>query len=337
MNYDKKYDIRLATRDDVDQIMTFINIYWRKNHILARNRELFNYEHVDGQSVSFLLAVDRETSTIEGLLGYIPASKNLSRLDIWTGIWKVKDKVMPLLGMELYKRLQTMVGARSLLGVGDSQVSTGPLLRKLTKNFNTWRMNHYYYLNPNTDYKIARIINHPARITPVQELVTNIKKMEHIDQVESFIDLDSIDGYPFKDLWYINHRYFNHPIYKYEVFGLEMLYDKALLVIRLQEYEGSKVARIVDYIGKQKCFSGLSRFFQSFLDDTGCEYVDFYVYGFDEQYIKNTGFVERVEDDVNVIPNYFYPFLQKNIDIWVSGNVDEALFCKADGDQDRPN
>ena len=49
--------------------------------------------------------------------------------------------------------------------------------------------------------------------------------------------------------------------------------------------------------------------------------------------------VEKTDDDMNIIPDYFSPFEQKNIDIWVdsSNRIDTCCFFKADGDQDRPN
>ena len=80
MNYDNKYDIRLAQIDDIVSIMNFINVYWKKGHILGTNRKLFEYEHVDGNKVNFLLAVDRTDNSIVGILGFILASHNLQNL-----------------------------------------------------------------------------------------------------------------------------------------------------------------------------------------------------------------------------------------------------------------
>lgn len=336
MNYDKKYEIRLAKTEDIDAIMKFIDAYWKQDHILARNRGLFEYEHVDGEVVSFLIAVERYSNEIAGVLGYIPASKDSSRLDVWTGIWKVKDGVMPLLGMELYKRLQPMVGARSLLGVGDNPKTTGRLLRTLTNDFNTWRMNHYYFLAEKAKYDIAEIVDLHKQ-TPNPHIVTNAVVLSNIGEVEKFIDLTEIDGIPHKDLWYIEHRYFKHPVFKYEVYGLQLDDQKALMIIRLQEYKHENVARIVDYIGDQDCFSGIYSFISDYLKNNNCEYADFYVHGFEEKYIFDAGFVERKKNDRNIIPNYFCPFVRENIDIWVSGNIANGLFVKADGDQDRPN
>lgn len=337
MNYDKKYTIRLAKIGDVNGIMRFINEYWRKGHILAVNRDMFYYEHVNKDNVNFLLAINKETGEIDGLLGYILASRNFDKLDIWTGIWKVKKGVLPLLGMELYKRLQPMVGSRSLLGVGDSQISTGPLLRKLTSNFKTWRMNHYYFLNQNIPLQLADIVWFPIQKPRNINVNTTVEELKTIQEVEQFIDITQIIGFPYKDYWYLNHRFFQHPIYKYNVFGLTLSEKKALLVCRMQECNGSSVLRIVDYIGSQECFSGIYSFISKYLCEFNCEYVDFYEYGFDSRFILDAGFTERKQDDKNIIPNYFYPLERRNIEIWVSGNIDEGLFTKADGDQDRPN
>ena len=68
----------------------------------------------------------------------------------------------------------------------------------------------------------------------------------------------------------------------------------------------------------------------------GCEYTDFYVSGFDDSFIIQAGFSCIEEDDENIIPDYFNPFLCQNITIWADGKVKNCLYCKADGDQDRP-
>ena len=56
-----------------------------------------------------------------------------------------------------------------------------------------------------------------------------------------------------------------------------------------------------------------------------------------EEDVLEAGFTEVNEEDGNIIPNYFGPFLQENIDIWVDSKDKNSLFTKADADQDRPN
>ena len=58
---------------------------------------------------------------------------------------------------------------------------------------------------------------------------------------------------------------------------------------------------------------------------------------FEHDYFVNGGFSLLKEHDENIIPDYFSPFEQRNIDILCDyPNVDVRI-CKADGDQDRPN
>lgn len=47
--------------------------------------------------------------------------------------------------------------------------------------------------------------------------------------------------------------------------------------------------------------------------------------------------IELKENDTNIIPNYFSPYVAENIDIYVGAKYKGAVFFKADGDQDRPN
>lgn len=337
MHYDEKYELRLARIEDIDSIMTFIDEYWKKGHILGTNREMFMYEHSDGNKVNFLLATDRNDQSISGILGFIPASRNPEKYDIWTGIWKVKTGSMPLLGVEMYKRLPVMLNARSLLGVGDNQETTGVLLKKILKSYNTWRMKHFYLLQDRDGYQIAMIRYKPSSQTVKKNYKTDVVPLNTIRDVEIYREALDKQTIPYKDMWYIEHRYFHHPVYQYYIYGLKHRDSIAMIVLRVQKYGESGAVRIVDYIGDRVCFSGLNEFFQSILKNFHCEYADFYVQGFENQYIFDAGFIERIEGDENIIPNYFSPFEQRNIEIYVSGNIENGLFCKADGDQDRPN
>jgi NAD(P)-dependent dehydrogenase (short-subunit alcohol dehydrogenase family) len=40
-------EIKLARLEDVDNIMEFIHLNWKENHILARDKDFFIYEHKD--------------------------------------------------------------------------------------------------------------------------------------------------------------------------------------------------------------------------------------------------------------------------------------------------
>lgn len=341
--YDERYEIRLAYHSEIEKIMNFINEYWKKGHILARDRKLFEYEFVDGNQVNFVIAIDRNTGLIEGIFGFLNCSKttDVTKKDIWGSMWKVVDNHnnIPFLGVELAKRVFTLTGCRTQIGNGANFNTTVPLRRMFFKD-KVAKMQQYYLLNNEIDeYKIAVINDKKKEGHLFKEKETTIVELTSIDDVKSEFDIESINSIPYKDYWYINKRYFNHPYYKYKVYGLRDSNGlvKALMMIRSVECNGSKILRIVDYIGNQKLFAGLGSAFEGMLKNKGYEYIDFYTLGFNQDYIFRAGFSLRTEQDYNIIPNYFEPFIRENTDIWAHYKLDGTLFFKADGDQDRPN
>lgn len=333
--FDERYDIRFAHYSEIPSVMKYIDEFWKKGHILATNRDFFEYEYVIDGHVNFLIAVNKDDGKIEGVLGYIPASRSKDKLDIWGVVWRVCDDAMSMLGIELKKRLIQYTDARTELGVGANPKTSAPLL-KLLLHYQVNKMRHFYMLSDCVEFKIAKIIEKKETIIESGHNI-EIVRYYNIEQLNKEFDFASCEQcIPYKDSWYINHRYFDYPIYHYKVYGLkEHNIAKALLVIREQEYNGSKAIRIVDYVGDAHMFAGLNPFFIELLHNA--EYIDLYCHGLPEEVIFAAGMVERTEEDPNIIPNYFSPYECKNIDIYVDSTKPGCLFFKADGDQDRPN
>ena len=333
--FNEHYDIRLAEYDEIGELMQFIDEYWRKGHILSTNRDFFMYEMVIDGKVNFLIAKNREIEKIESIIGFLPASKDKDKLDVWGVIWKSAPEAMPMLGIELMKRLPEIIGARTVLGVGANSKTAVPLLSRIC-HYYTCKMKHYYRLANLDDYAIAKV-NH--KVIPDYSDSENLKiiRIEDKEELKHFFDFSiNKNKIPYKDEWYYCRRFLKHPVYKYDIYGLRLDDRKALMVIRKQEYDGRSVLRIVDYEGDPSLFEKCG----SFLDEIliGNEYIDFYFAGFEENIVKSAGFVDIDAFD-NIIPDYFHPFEQKNVDIYVvsSNNTDECSFFKADGDQDRPS
>ena len=60
------------------------------------------------------------------------------------------------------------------------------------------------------------------------------------------------------------------------------------------------------------------------------------------KYIKKAGFVDRRKISNLIVPDYYEPFLRKNINLMYgymcrSGKENNLIIIKGDGDQDRPN
>ena len=333
--FDERYDIRLARYEEISDLMEFIDEYWKKDHILAKDRDFFMYEMVIDEQVNFLIAKDRNTSRIDGIIGFLPCSESAQDLDVWGVVWKTVPDAMPMLGIELMKRLPDAVGARTVLGVGANSRTAVPLLARIC-HFYTAKMKHYYRLNDLSEYKIAKI---NQKYIPAYEETEDLEvtKISDRGKLETFFDFSSVkDQIPYKDAWYYTRRFLDHPVYEYDIYGLNDGVDKALITIRKQKQGEGSVLRIVDYIGGSSLFGKCGSFFDSLLEEN--EYIDFYFDGFENDLVKKAGLVD-IEECPNIIPDYFHPFEQSNVDIYVvsSNNTDKCLFFKADGDQDRPN
>lgn len=83
--FDEQYEIRLALYKDIENIMDFIHKYWKKDHILMKDRRLFEYEFLEGKQVNIIIAINRKTCSIEGLFGFLPCShtSDIEKYDVW--------------------------------------------------------------------------------------------------------------------------------------------------------------------------------------------------------------------------------------------------------------
>ncbi len=79
--FDTRYEIRLANSSDIDLIMDFIDKYWKKGHIMSRDRDLFRYEYQDGNQINFILAIDKNTDywKVSLVLSDVPIRKMLRK------------------------------------------------------------------------------------------------------------------------------------------------------------------------------------------------------------------------------------------------------------------
>lgn len=338
--FDKYYDFRIATVNDIDMIMQFIDMHWKKDHIMAKDRRLFEYQHLYGEKVTFILAFSKETSELEAILGYIPTSSNIQKNDVWTAIWKVRDdhNNVPMLGLELVKRLEKLEGCRNIIIVGANPKTAVPVMKVMMK-YHTDRMKHYYRLGDWEEFKIASNVDNKNNTNKKYPEIL-WKQLDESNFIELFSELEKsgrTQEVPYKDKEYYINRYYKHPYYLYKVYKIETENDICIVILKEVEIQGRIISRIIDYIGNQSCFSKIGMFFSELLKNHKYEYIDFYCLNFDDKSICEAGFVERTEDDSAIIPNYMEPFLQENIEIYTCYKNGKCVIFKGDADQDRPN
>lgn len=329
--------IRFANKNDIEGIMEFIDLYWKKGHILASDRSFFEYEHVFGENVSYVVSLD-DNGCMNGILGYIPYGKTAR--DVMTVMWKVNHTAHASLGLELFQFLRDNGDVRIMASPGSNPKLKG-LYRYLGYQFNT--MTHWYRLNKLDAYKIADVQD--FYIPKTKGEVDYIQIHNWADMVAKFaFDMYDKNSKPYKESWYIQKRYFNHPKYKYEIFvaGYKNdILDKnerypLALVFRVQRCNGTNALRLIDCIGDFSLLSSISNLLDDALRKYDAEYVDLYEAGLPDLWMTDAGF-KKVSGSGNIIPNYFSPFVRENIDIYYFSSDSEIVLFKGDGDQDRPS
>lgn len=330
----KNIVIKNANRDDIPLIMDFIGNYWKKGHILSERRNFFEWQYCNGQKVNFVIAMQERH--IKGILGYIPYG-NSSDCDIALALWKVIKTERPFLGAELLDYIIKNISHRFIFCNGISWKTTEPIYRLC--GFETGKLNQYYRLNPNIDYKIAKIKTVDViRTDNIKSFLTY--KVVSLNDLEKF----NFEKYkkscrvPFKSKEYIFKRYLCHPVYKYNLNyicdpnrNLEVIY-----VLRKQEYNKSCALRLVDIIGDVELFPEITHNLDNDMTKELAEYVDIYETGLDEEILERSGWKD-VNSSENIIPNYFEPFEQRNVDIFYASMNKDIIIFKGDGDQDRPS
>ena len=330
-----QHTIRFATLSDVDAIMNFIKIHWKNGHILATNKSFFLYEYVDGDNVNFVVAIDNFSNQMVGLCGFIKNSKKLSGSDIWGALWKVVKTNNPMLGINILEFLNENSECRSFSSCGIA-LKTLPIYVFL--RFRTGKLNHYYRLNDKTNFQIAvireKVILEFSKINNYKlQFLDNFQALEPI-----LFKIQNKTKLPYKDNWYIEKRYFKHPIYKYQVFGIKSSDFNSIIVARELKQNETKILRIVDFIGTYNDLNYIGKELQDLMDQNNYEYIDFYCEGIEKEILKNAGLKLKDDSDFNILPNYFEPFVQENIDIHYFTNHNNCITVfKADGDQDRPS
>lgn len=330
--------IRFATKADTESIMLFIDQYWRKNHILARDKELFEWQYGgDSDRLNIVIGLDDE-GTIQGMLGFVPYAETKNK-DIALALWKANPST-GFLGVKLIRYLIEEEPHREIVCPGINLKTTAKIYEYIGMHVGT--MTQWYRLAKRDSYVVAKVVDYeiPVCLIPEKnisfEVISDVKSMK--DCIDYNLDNSFNEGVPFKSIPYITKRYFEHPRYKYIPYGVRNPNDHSstILFTRIQECNGSQILRLIDCIGNINNLRYITEELDRLLVRTNCEYIDCYEAGIEDSVMEEAGW-KKVEEGGNVIPNYFSPFEHRKVDIHYSTSSFAAVLFKGDGDQDRPN
>ena len=302
----KLYEIRLLKVGELDKFQQFINDYWKKDHILAKSKVMFEFQHSSGHDgeYDFVVAVHKETDEIHGVLGFINSSiydgsNPLSPNSIGGALWKVRDDVdnkeVKKIGLEMLFYLLKKYPNSPYITAGLSKYSQA-IYKSMRMNFE--RMNHYYIANK--EIKEFKICVEPRFSSGVEISNTTLTWLNLAD-----IQCIESDYYPFKNKDYIEGRFEKHPFYHYLYLGVyvnDIL--ECIWIVRKIDIDNSSCLRIVDMIGNTSLSENIVTPITNILRKENIEYIDCYNAGIDAEIFKGLGF--NLVEGETIIPNYSF-------------------------------
>lgn len=324
--------IRQADLEDKIQIVEFIKSHWKNDHIYVKDTYFFDYDFRLNDKLSFVVAI--EDNEIVSILGYIDYLNDC----VFLVMWKNSGKMIGGL-----KCLEFMLSKKNIkVSTCGCNEKTLPIYKYL--GLYTGTMRHFYMLNntiPCNGFNIAKIHQKQNTVEVKQNnCIKDLYLFHSYDDFNLKVVLGEIEVNGLKKSEvYFKKRYFEHPYYNYLVFGIRKACNIiAIIIFREIVLGDSKCLRIMDFIGEDISLIGIRGSLNNLILNNKYEYIDFYQVGISDKILIDEGFIERYNDDPNIIPNYFEPFVQENVDIHyaTNSNTNFRIF-KGDGDQDRPS
>lgn len=332
-----EFDIRHANIGDIDGITGFIKAYWKTDHIYVEDNDFFKYDFVNEEEVNYIIAVN-PLNEICGILGFISYNGNSQR-ELFTVMWKViPNSGDPMLGIKLLKYLIEVNPGVAVSTVGANAKTLG-IYKHL--GFKVGKMEHFFI--PNTELKSFTILKansielSKGRPIDSQSHSTLIRKIT-LEEIKTFYANTDVKEFVIRTFACFEKRYLHHPYYEYQAYGIfEDSNMRSLIVLRELDVQGIRIGRIVDYLGSLDCLRYSNKALNNIINKYGYEYIDFYEFGIHEFFLLEAGFIKK-NSETMILPNYFEPFLQENIDIHFFTTKNEPVFLfKGHGDQDRPS
>lgn len=337
MSTNSLFIIRQAHICDINGITSFIKTYWKTDHIYVEDINFFKYDFLIGDEVNYIIAVN-SLNDICGILGFISYNEK-SQKELFTVMWKViPNSGDPMLGIRLLKYLLEVNPGIAVSTVGANSKTLG-IYKHL--GFKVGKMEHFFI--PNTAFKIFSILKadsfEPNKTIPIdlQSHRIQIQKITSVE-IKSFYSNVDLNQFTIRTFASFEKRYLHHPYYEYQAYGIfEDTIMHSLVVMRELVVQDIRIGRIVDYLGCVDYLRYCNKGLNNIIKERGYEYIDFYEFGIQENVLFEAGFVKK-NPETMIIPNYFEPFLQENVDIHFFTTKNEPVFLfKGLGDQDRPS
>lgn len=301
------------TSHNYQKLSEFINNHWKANHILSKNKNLFDSIYLNKNN-SFNILTQYEKENIISFLGYIPHSfydKSLVTNDIcYIALWFKHKKINGSFAIKsLIELMQENWSMIASVGINDN---VKKIYQKL--NFKVISMEHYFE-------KV--------------DISLSLKNKFFLEIRKSNFDIPS-DNINNKSNKFIYNKYIVNKFYNYHVIKFDEDLKNSIFVLRKISTPGKSIMRMIDFIGDIESINIQKNNLLKFSKLHNCDHFDFFIAGENElkmKYIKT--------DERNFLPIYTEPVINKYSKINVAFKKfkenKNIYFFKGDGDQDRPN
>lgn len=326
--------VRRAEIKDIPTIMQFMEDYWVHDFALAHDRNFFEWQFVKDGKVNIWIGIDDETRVLYAIQSVI-IYRNSQNPDVSGSVWRAIKSGNPILALEVQEKYWNDLRPRASFSPG-----LRPDAIKVCKlNGNpVITMEHYYRLSDRNDYKIAVVKE--KLIPQVKDSGYRLEPIHTIAEMQKVIpESVLINGAPSKDYAYIKWRYFDHPVYKYDLWKIVTPDGQACAVlISREEHVNDRIAcKIVDFYGENKILGRITTALDIMLLEKDYEFADIYSYGVPAELYENAGLVKCDTQSGNIIPHYYHPYTAANIDIFlVPLKIPGTRLFRGDSDQDKP-
>lgn len=318
------YFIRLLRTGEEEALMQFFFQNLDPMHQLSTNvHYLRTFFRSSKERYNFLIAIDHSLE-IFGALGFIDIQfydPQCTENFIWITNWLKAEKAPVSVGLSLLSVFTLLHEGVGYGTVGNNDVA-GRIYQRL--GFRCGKLNQLYMVNERlSNYSLIR---NPEKTCSAGNLRLQEGLIESLPNEKECI-------YPYKSLRYLINKYQKSPFYTYHFYSID---ERAMLVIREDQYEKARVLRVVDFVGDPGVLGQCGQSIQQLLWESGAEYIDFYCFGIDINTLLASGFVLN-ELKETVVPSYFEPFKPENIVIQFAYKTNRpfAVF-KGDGDREFP-
>lgn len=350
--------IALAAEGDLEAITGFLGRHWRADHVFVTNPELLRWQHEfpgrEKDALTYVLARrkgDGAADALVGLMGFMPF-RRFDPAATWTemalAIWKVRENAaVPGVGLRLHDAVIQMFRPDLVCAIGIS-AQVRPIYKAL--GYTLGQLAHVA-LFPNRATAAPRVavgVPTEARRWVADDPGIVLLKVDRATPPDAalwhYVDALGARTAPRKSGRYVRERYLEHPWYEYQARAVQA--DgaiRALVIWRRVEMPLGAILRIVDVIGEAEVLGRCGAALRAEIEQAGGEYMDLMHLGVDVEPLRAAGFVSVADWQELILPNYFAPFVHRNVRIELAYRFGGELagrrvrLFRADSDQDRPN